>query len=433
VYGPQELTLGPAQKRVLLRNMIGDSASALAHRPVRSVVQFTGRMAERLGARAVELAPGRLSAFDLIYTDPRLEGHFGGPDRPARLTLLHDSYEALDGLLYVITSATRRIDLMMYGWSGGPVGTRICNALAERADQGVQVRVLVDKTAYVIHNPGASKGEATPLSRLQCHRGVQLIFAPDPLVRFDHRKLAVADDRIAWSGSMILTDDSLTEWRNYNYLIEGPVVADLAAAFALRWQDVGMPGQPPVIPRSALVLPEGAANSCVHLIETNLGQNRSIKETIYHAVDHAKRSIWLENPYFSDEILVAKLVAAAKRGVDVRAILTVRGNIEKLNYFSGINANRLLKGGAHVYLYPAMTHVKAMTIDGVWAYIGTGNFDELSLRNNREIGISIRGAGVVREIEQTLFLADFAVSPRLCAPLPSPPGRLALEAFALWY
>ena len=71
--------------------------------------------------------------------------------------------------------------------------------------------------------------------------------------------------------------------------------------------------------------------------------------------------------------------------------MTLRGNIERLNHFSALNANRLLRGGVRVYLYPAMTHVKAMSADGTWAYLGTGNFDELSLRNNREVGLSIAG------------------------------------------
>ena len=51
-----------------------------------------------------------------------------------------------------------------------------------------------------------------------------------------------------------------------------------------------------------------------------------------------------------------------------------------------VTANRLLKAGVRVYLYPGMTHVKALAVDGVWAYTGTGNFDTLSLRAARSSG-----------------------------------------------
>jgi phosphatidylserine/phosphatidylglycerophosphate/cardiolipin synthase-like enzyme len=74
-----------------------------------------------------------------------------------------------------------------------------------------------------------------------------------------------------------------------------------------------------------------------------------------------------------------------------------------------------------------------MSADGTWAYLGTGNFDELSLRNNREVGLSIAGAGAVRQIDETLFLPDIAASEELHALLPAPKGRLALEALSLWY
>src|SRR5215217_6801315 len=94
-----------------------------------------------------------------------------------------------------------------------------------------------------------------------------------------------------------------------------------------------------------------APNATARLIQTSLG-DRSLKETIYHAVDHARRNIYLENPYFTDEILTVKLEAARARGVDVRAVLTLRGNIRRLNRYETLTANRLLRAGARVYLYP---------------------------------------------------------------------------------
>jgi cardiolipin synthase A/B len=150
-------------------------------------------------------------------------------------------------------------------------------------------------------------------------------------------------------------------------------------------------------------------------------------------VDHARHHIYLENPYFSDELLTDKLIAARRLGVDIRAVLTLRGNSRRLNRYETLTANRLLCGGIRVWLYPTMTHVKAMSADGVWAYLGTGNFDELSLRNNREIGPSVTSPEIAGQLDHSVFLPDMAASQELTDLLPMPKNRLFLELFALWY
>jgi phosphatidylserine/phosphatidylglycerophosphate/cardiolipin synthase-like enzyme len=424
--------VGPAQDLNVVEDVVVATIRQAAHAPLMSALHLVGRASERLAVRVVELGHLRRHAGEPRDRSGDLGGCYGGPSRAARLTPLPSSRAAVDSLLTLIAGAQIRIDLMIYGWQDDPTGRLVADALAERARSGVRVRLLVDKAAHVIHNPAAARGEPTFLDALACVPNVTLVFAPDACGRFDHRKLAVIDDRVAWSGSMILTDVALRRWRNYSYLAEGPIVADFAAVFASRWRDVGQPAEPPLIRPGSLDVPEDP-DLRVRLIETDVGGERSLKSTIYHAVDNATDHIYLSNPYFSDEILVAKLIAARARGVDVRVVLTLRGNIERMNRFSALNANRLFRGGCRVYLYPAMTHVKAMSADGTWAYLGTGNFDELSLRNNREVGLSISGAGAVRQVDETLFLPDMAASEELHALLPAPKGRLALEALSLFY
>ena len=251
---------------------------------------------------------------------------------------------------------------------------------------------------------------------------------------FDHRKLAVFDERVAWSGGMVLTDPSLFRWHNFAYLAEGPIVPQFAALFAERWEQLG--GEPaPTCPAERCHPAERCQeplNSTVRMVRTDLG-HRSLKEAVYGAIDRARHHIYLENCYFSDEVLAQKLVDASRRGVDVRAVLTMRGDVHLMNRFAAIASNRLLKGGARVYLYPAMTHVKAMSVDGTLAYIGTGNFDDLSLRNNREVALTVRGPELIRRIDEGLFLKDMADSEELHDPLPRPRWCFLLEATSILY
>jgi cardiolipin synthase len=417
--------VGGAQRVRILEEGLHASIEEQFAAPIRSTWELTSRTAERLAVRAREILPINLPR----PFDPRgdegpcgsdLGGGFGGPPTPALLTLLPSSELS-------VRTARCRLDLMMYGWDDDPTGRAVAAALAERARAGVPVRVLVDRTGYLIHNAPAAQGCCTFLDELRAVPNVRVIEPPGTFFRFDHRKVAIVDERVVWTGGMILTEVARRRWHNLAFLAEGSIVAAYTELFNVRWAEVGgcpspaCPPPPPVAP-----------NAVVRMVRTDI-DTRTLKDAVYHAVDHARHHIFLENPYFSDQILTKKLVAARARGVDVRAVLTLRGNVRQLNQFESLTANRLLRGGVRVFLFPAMTHVKAMSVDGVWAYIGTGNFDELSLRNNREVGLSVATPQIVQALDQSLFLPDLAASQELTAPLPWPKNRLLLEALSLWY
>jgi cardiolipin synthase len=402
--------------------------------PLCSLTEVAGRTIERLAVRAHAVTPRTLRPpleRDCGRHAPdELGGAFGGSPTPARLSLLPTSDDAIRALLHRIASARQRIDLLIYGWQDDPTGRAVAAALAARAEQGVRVRLVVDRTGFLIHNPPAAQGICTFLDHLRTVRNVTVIESPGAFLRFDHRKLAVIDGRVAWTGGVILTERERRRWRDCAFLAEGPIVTQYAWLFEEHWRALG--GCPEAPCEVAADPGPIAPNATVRMIGTDRCI-RSLRDALYHAVDHARHHIYLENPYFSDTILTDKLVAARARGVDVRAILTLRGNVAHLNRYEALTANRLLRGGVRVYLFPSMTHVKALSADGLWAYLGTGNFDELSLRNNREVGLSIASPSVASALDFSLFHPDMAVSQELTTPLSMPHHRLLLELFALWY
>jgi cardiolipin synthase len=420
----RHLTRG--QTALFLRDTLRASAAAVVHEPVASAANVARRATERLAVRLVEAVP----------TCPIPPGHqcpeAGGPVTPARITPLFDSVPAYNALLGLIASARCRIDLMIYSWDDDEAGRAVADALIERARAGVLVRAMVDRGSFVTgaDNAHVARGVPTYLDALRAEPNVRVIEAPDQFFQFDHRKVAVIDDRVVWTGGMVLTRPALERWHNFAFLAEGPVVPQYAALFAERWEELGG-CRAPACPQAAGT-PDVVPNAAVRMVRTDVSE-RSLKEAVYGAVDRARHHIYIENCYFSDQILVKKLIAARARGVDVRAVLTMRGDVRALNEFAGMMANRLLRAGAWVYLYPAMTHVKAMSVDGTWAYIGTGNFDELSLRNNREVGLTVRGPDLIHAIDANLFARDMADSEELHALLPHPRGRLGLELLSIWY
>jgi len=424
--------IGRAQTVAVVKEAIGATFRESIQRPLHSLRMVIGRSTERLGVRARELTSrlgsARPAAHHADTGDGNLDARLGSPPIPANLTLLTSSEAAVQGLLAQISAAKCRVDLMIYGWEDDPTGREVGDALAVAARRGVRVRLLVDRGGFLIHNPAAAKHQPTFLDRLATVPGVTVIEPTDSFLRFDHRKLAVIDGTTAWSGGMILTEVARKSWENLAFLAQGPIVGQYAAVFEERWRDVGGVPAGPLTFANTTTTP----NANVRLIGTDAG-DRSLKSTIYHAIDHARHHIYLENPYFSDTILAEKLIAASGRGVDVRVIVTLRGNVPRLNHYVVLTANRLRRGGVHVYLAPGMTHVKAMSADGVWAYLGTGNFDELSLRNNREVGLSVISPGIVSELDRSIFLPDFHEDEELTAPMPWPKDWIKLELLKLWF
>src|SRR5439155_1112757 len=143
-------------------------------------------------------------------------------------------------------------------------------------------------------NAGVPLGRPTFIDALRAEPNVRVIETPDPGFVLDHRKLAVFDDRVAWSGGMVLTDPSLFRWHNFAFLAEGPIVPQYAALFAGRWEKLGG-CRAPACPGAAEVDP-AEPNASVRMVRTDLG-HRSLKEAVYGAVDRARHHIYLENCY----------------------------------------------------------------------------------------------------------------------------------------
>jgi phosphatidylserine/phosphatidylglycerophosphate/cardiolipin synthase-like enzyme len=111
-------------------------------------------------------------------------------------------------------------------------------------------------------------------------------------------------------------------------------------------------------------------------------------------------------------------------------VLTLDSGSGVIDRSNRVTANRLLRAGCRVYLYPGPTHVKATSVDGQWAYLGTGNFDALSLRHNRELGLAVGAGPLIQALEEELFLPDFRPEWEVTEPLPVTPMDYASEVIA---
>ena len=151
----------------------------------------------------------------------------------------------------------------------------------------------------------------------------------------------------------------------------------------------------------------------LRMLQTDAARGKQqILDASLLAIRAARKRIWIENPYFAHDETAMELVAAARRGVDVRVILPSRGDSTIMDQGNLATARGLIEAGAKIYRYPRMTHMKVMICDG-WAQAGSANLDTLSMRINRELNLAYSDPAAVRALEQKVFEADFRASRRL--------------------
>jgi cardiolipin synthase len=298
------------------------------------------------------------------------------------------------------------------------------------------VRVLVDGGGNLLfgRRHGTQAFEVNrALSVLAQQPYVEVLRTHNAFAQFDHRKLLLVDGRVAWTGGRNFVYRSFAEQHDLSFVLAGPLAHRLADRFDRYWHEqggatveAGQPEEDGGQPATAVtMLPP--PNAWARLLRTEPGAHE-LEQVLYQAVDQARQHIYLENVYFFDSRLLSKLAQARRRGADVRVVLTIASTNPVINRANRVVANRLRRDGVRIYLYPGMTHVKAGAIDGCWAYLGTGNFDALSLRHNRETGIAIRNGEVIEELEERLLLADCRGEWEMTEPFPA---SLADDACAL--
>jgi cardiolipin synthase len=417
----------PSRKGALARQLVSDTVIQAAHRPLRSGRALLSESADFLHAAGYAAvawcrtppAPALCGTLDGVALEADLRRATGTDLQPADIRLFLDGAEALTALEQLIDQATQRIEVLMFLWDDDAVGWAVAKHLAARAGPDLPVRVLVDGGGNLIFGqpPGAPPAA---VNRAVCWLArqpfVQVLRTRDGCARFDHRKMVLVDGRAAWLGGRNFTARAFFSYHDLSFILEGPLAGDLAARFEQSWRE--QCGAPQAACGLARTPPDPpAATNLARLVSTGPA-DRALAEAVYAAVDRARDHVFLENPYCGDRRLIAKLCAARQRGVDVRAVLTLDSDSAIYNRTIRVTADRLLRAGARVYLYPGMTHVKALTADGCWAYTGSGNFDPLSLRHDRELGVAIGAGPVIAELEERLFQADCHPEWELHEPLP---------------
>jgi len=327
-----------------------------------------------------------------------------------KVTTLLNGDEVFPAMLEAIRSARRSIDFETYIYWSGTVGREFGDALSERARSGVPTHLIIDWL-------GSTKADEKILEAMR-KAGVEIVryrplrwYSVDRINHRTHRKLLVVDGRIGFTGGVGIADQWLgsaqdpEHWRDSHFRVEGPVVAQLQAAFLDNWIEA----EGHVLDGEAFypqLRPVGSDFAQVFRSAPGEG-SASIRLMYLLAIAAATKSILIANAYFvPDSQAVAMLVEARRRGADVEII--VPGPVldaQIVRRASRAMWGPLLEAGVRIYEYqPTMYHTKVMVVDDIWASVGSTNFDDRSFRLNDEANLNVLDAGFAQE--QTRVFAE---------------------------
>jgi cardiolipin synthase A/B len=311
-------------------------------------------------------------------------------------------------MLHEIDTATSTVMLETYIWKNDDVGRRFLDAVNAAAKRGVEVYVIYDGFANLVVPPSFySFDPAVHVLRFPVLRP-SIVFTNIRGTGFDHRKLLVVDDRVGFVGGYNIGSLYATQWRDTHLKIHGPSVWDLRRTFAGMWNSNRkrawtMRSRPELAPTSA-----GFWEPRIRVVN-NIPSNLVFptRGVYLDAINRAGEHIFITTAYFiPDRQILDALLAAAKRGVDVRVLIPEASNHVLADWLSRGFYTALLRAGVRILLYQnAMIHAKTATVDGEWSIVGTANLDRLSLTGNYEIGVEIFDTDLAGDLEQ-IFRVD---------------------------
>lgn len=333
-----------------------------------------------------------------------------------RVAVLHNGDQAFPAMLAAIRGATRTITFESSYFRQDTMTRRFADAFVERVRAGVRAHVVVDWF-------GADDAGRAQLERMRA-AGVEVEiyhqprpWQPQRSANRTHRRILVVDGRTGFTGGVCVADTWMgraqdrDHWRDLHFRLEGPVVGQLQAAFMDNWRDA----------RGAVLhgdryFPalDSAGPLAAHVVWSAPDERSGNLRLVYLlAIAAARASILIQSPYFvPDDVMVAALVEARRRGVAVSVMLPADSVTDATvtQHSSRSRWRPLLESGVRFHLYqPTLLHQKVMIVDSAFVTAGSANFDNRSFRLNDEVNFAVADSGLARVLAAS-FARDLARS-----------------------
>ena len=319
------------------------------------------------------------------------------------MTYFPTGEEYLEDLLARLEKAQKFIFLEYYIASKGQIWDRICKVLAERAADGVEVNLILDDFGSMMTMPPEEiqalrqKGIWVQMFNPVHHYVNRLYFNYR-----DHRKIAVIDGDVAYTGGANLADEYANlivrfgYWKDCGLRLEGEGAWGFTRQFMHLWLRIGGELREPwdtYRPCGGV----GGGDFCQPLVDgPDNNPVNTVEDTYQQLIGSANRYVWITTPYLAiDEPMIHTLSIAADSGVDVRLMLPGIPDHKFAYMVAQSYFGELLEHDVKIYTYtPGLLHAKSVVADGEVGFVGSVNMDYRSFQLHFECGALFSGSAV---------------------------------------
>ena len=313
-----------------------------------------------------------------------------------KVDLFFTGEEKFQSLIDSIKKAENYVHIQYYIFKSDGIGTKVLDALTEKAKEGVEVKLLVD-------GMGGRNLSRRSLKALKDAGGEVAIFFP-PFVPFisvrinyrNHRKICVIDGKEAYLGGFNIGDEYLGRskkfgnWQDTHIKITGSAVSSLQWRFFLDWRFASKTE----LKACQSYLPEvGESNNAGIQIVSSGPDSKwpSVKDGYLKMISNARDKVYIMTPYFiPDDSILEALRVAGLSGVDVRVMIPNKPDHPFVYWASLSYIGELLPAGVKFYTYEkGFLHSKVIIADDFISSVGTANLDIRSFKLNFEVNAFI--------------------------------------------
>lgn len=317
----------------------------------------------------------------------------------------------VEKLLQDIRNAKQTIHIQFYIFANDKVSKQVKAELINKAQQGVEVRVLYDSI-------GSLYTYMSNFKKLKKAGGQVAEFFP-PFLKIkilnananhrNHRKIVVIDGKIGYTGGTNIREDHmghkprLSPWRDANVRVEGKAVHSLQNLFLSDWRYSISDKNPTSYYLTEKYFPKTDNKSGVAMQVIASGpdnQKESIKECMIKMIVGAKKYIRIQTPYFiPDDSFMGALKLALLSGVKVEIMMPKKIDHFHVHLASYSYLNDFLDLGGTVYIYKGFLHSKVLFVDDKILTLGSCNIDIRSFSLNFEDNVVVYNRQKVLEFK----------------------------------
>lgn len=326
--------------------------------------------------------------------------------------LLKSGKEKFIDLFQEIEKAKHHIHLEYFNFRNDSIANNLFELLAQKAKEGVEVRAIFDAFGNSSNNQPLKKKHLKTIR----NNGIEIVkFDPikfpwiNHVFHRDHRKIAVIDGKIGYTGGMNIADyyieglPEIGEWRDMHIRIEGNAVTDIQKIFLDMWnkctnQAIQGNAYYPYQTDSTYTKKQDKE---IAIIDRYPKRNPETMRRVYaRAIETAQKKVQIINPYFTPTKIITKAIKKAiQNGVKVEIMIPGKSDIKFTPDAALYIANQLRKEGADIYIFNGgFHHSKIMMVDSLYCTVGSTNLNSRSLRYDYEVNAFVFDTETTHEL-----------------------------------